>query len=78
MSSIETTLARNEAAAAADAWKQHKAHCAQCGGADRSRQRALLCMDGSDLKADHFRANAELKRNRELDKLPSPDQAPLF
>jgi hypothetical protein len=75
---METTLARFAATEAERDWKYHKAHCPQCSDAARSRCWTVLCPDGQDIRAAHVEAAADLKANRELDKLPSPDQEPLF
>jgi hypothetical protein len=78
MSSMQTTLARSAAALAGQEWKAHRGHCARCGRAVRSRQWADLCSDGAGLRRDSLAAERELAESRRLDKLPSPDQAPLF
>lgn len=76
--SLETTLARAAFTAADDAWKLHKRQCAGCSVAARHRRWDQLCAPGGTLREAQVQASAELKRNRELDRQPSPDQPPLF
>jgi hypothetical protein len=76
--SMQTTLARSEAAQAGQEWKAHRGHCGQCGPAVRSRQWAGLCHDGAGLRRAALGKERQLAESRKLDELPSPDQALLF
>jgi hypothetical protein len=78
MSSMETTLARAAATAAEADWKGHHGQCPRCTRAVRGRQWGDLCRFGAEYRAAHLAAAAELRRNRELDKQPAPDQKALF
>jgi hypothetical protein len=76
--SMQTTLARSEAAQAGQEWKAHRGHCPRCGTAVRSRQLAGLCHDGAGLRRAALDKERQLAESRKLDMLPSPDQPPLF
>jgi hypothetical protein len=76
--SMETTLARAEAQAAERDWRNHRLWCSRCSAEARSRHWDQLCNAGAFKFADHQAAQRALAKNRRLDKLPSPDQAPLF
>ena len=78
MRSIETTLARGAARAAEQDWKAHQAHCPPCYRAVQSRKPGEVCDQGHQVRRASQEANRELRRNRELDKLPAPDQEALF
>jgi len=77
MSSIETTLARYEARAADEAWSRHRVNCPQCARAGQ-RGGPVPCEAGLPILQAKLDAAAELKRNRDLDRQPNPDQEPLF
>lgn len=76
--SLETTLARTAAQRAEQDWKRHLGHCVQCTRARRQRQWRDLCEQGAPLHAEHRIRQQALEHNRALDKLPAPDQRPLF
>lgn len=76
--SRETTLARSEAEQAAHNWLGHRKHCPRCDTAANRRRWDKLCRQGTALHVIKRNADAELRRNRELDKLPAPDQGVLF
>jgi len=74
--SIETTLARGALADAERERVKHVINCPACAAASRRRQPG--CSDGARLREIEAEARAELKRQRELDKAPNPDQLALF
>jgi len=76
--SRETTEARAVARASAADWKRHKATCPACAMATDKRKRGDLCPVGAKLLGQQAADAAELAENRRLDKMPSPDQEPLF
>jgi hypothetical protein len=78
--SLDTTLARAAARAAADRWQWHYKGCHRCHAAAGrvTVQRGLLCPEGLQLHDDRRTTAAEAKRQAELDKAPSPDQGTLF
>jgi hypothetical protein len=78
MSSMETTLARAAATAAEADWKGRRGQCPRCTRAARGRQWDDLCRFGTEYRAAHLAAAAGVRRNRELDKQPAPDQGTLF
>jgi hypothetical protein len=76
--SMETTLARGIADQAARAWRDHKRHCGTCALAAQRRRWDELCPAGAQDRDAHTEVQARLAESRRLDKLPSPDQEPLF
>ena len=76
--SYETTQARWASHAARDAWKRHKLFCVTCGQAFRRRKYHEACAEGQVLLAERKEAEAELDRQKKLDRQPTPGQAPLF
>ena len=72
--SRETTEARSVARQAEMNWKLHKRDCPRRMSAQWKR----MCSRGCYLRRVHLAAAAGLAKSRRLDKLPSPDQAPLF
>jgi hypothetical protein len=76
--SLETTLARAEVRRQEQQWRLHLHGCSRCCRAVRGRQWPDLCRFGVPIRDARMTAERELKRNRELDKLPSPDQEALF
>jgi hypothetical protein len=76
--SMETTLARIEARKAEEDWADHKLGCAPCANALRRRQPGWMCAGGAGLYRAERTAAAELARQRELDKQPTPGQGALF
>ena len=76
--SREMTEARFAARGAERAWREHHYACPRCARAVRGRQWDDLCRFGIQLHGQHKDAQAELKWNREQDKLPSPDQEALW
>ena len=75
--SYETTIANAKARAAEHDWKLHKRHCPSCSAAASARKWDRLCIMGDRLYRDHGAAQAELRENRKLDKLPIPGQGVL-
>jgi hypothetical protein len=78
MTSRETTEARALARGAEHKWREHHRGCPRCHRAVRSHRWDDLCRFGTGYRAAHLEAAAGLVRNRQLDKLPSPDQEALF
>lgn len=77
--SMETTNARIEARAFTEEWDNHrKRQCPQCSVAAGRRQWGAVCADGAELRARVIQAKAEVARQVELDRHPSPDQQELF
>jgi hypothetical protein len=76
--SMQTTLARAAASHAESEWKLHRRACPRCTRASRARQWDDLCRFGEPMRADMQAEQRKLAESRQLDKLPSPDQAPLF
>jgi hypothetical protein len=76
--SLETTLARAEADAAAEDWRLHKRHCPRCAHRARIREWQWLCPEGMKTRDANVAAMARLAEERRLDRLPSPDQERLF
>ena len=76
--SLQATLARAEAEAAAERWLAHKRHCARCAYRARIRDWGWLCLDGARLREASTAAARDLAEARRLDKLPPPGQAALF
>lgn len=74
----ETREAREIAEAAAREERDHRDRCIRCIQAARKRRPDERCPAGRNLLEDRQRTAAELKHQRELDKLPAPGQAPLF
>jgi len=71
-------LARAEARHQQTQWKLHLQGCPRCCRAMRGRQWDDLCRLGQPIHDAKIAADRELKRNRELDKQPAPDQEALF
>jgi hypothetical protein len=78
MSSMQTTLIRSAARNAESEWKTHKGECPRCTRASRARQWDDLCRFGGPMRDAMTALAQELAESRYLDKLPSPDQPPLF
>lgn len=76
--SRETALARGQAEHAEREWRDHKRECSRCSAAARQRHWDGLCPMGTGCHGAHAEAQRELAENRRLDKLPAPDQQPLF
>lgn len=76
--SRETALARHDAEQAAHNWLGHRKHCPACDAAAARRRWDQLCRQGTGLHVAKRNADAELKRNRELDRQPGPDQEAMF
>jgi len=77
--SLQTTLARGAARAAAENWRSHRNFCIHCGTATRRRRWDDLCPDGSELRAQMAETEAALQRERDLDKVTIlPGQGMLF
>jgi len=76
--SVETTLARADAALADTRWRAHCRDCPQCVTAHRARKPDQMCVAGAGLRRAHRDADAELERQRELDLRPIPGQQALF
>jgi hypothetical protein len=76
--SRETTEARIAANVAAEGWKAHRQDCPECGRAVRTRKWHEVCVRGAILRKESQDADRQLAVERRLDRLPSPDQPPLF
>ena len=76
--SRETTEARAAARAAEANWRSHHHGCPRCTRAVRACRWDDLCKSGEQYRGVFLDAQAELKWNREQDKLPAPDQEALF
>lgn len=76
--SIETTRARAQAMHAGTCWYGHRRDCPQCVTAQRARKPDRMCDAGRPLYAAHRQAEAELARQIELDKQPTPGQETLW
>ena len=74
----ETREARGLANEADADDRQHRSECFTCQRATRQRDPAGRCADGVRLADAKREAAARLRKERELDKMPNPDQAPLF
>jgi hypothetical protein len=72
--SYETTEARWAARDAEQAWKRHRGGCPVCSMAAGKRRWAELCEVGVVQLLAHRQAEAELTRNRQLDRQPTPGQ----
>jgi hypothetical protein len=73
--SLDTTMARAHRESAKEAWEGHRDACAECGSHGRNRE---LCRRGGILKTNLGRMEAELRRQRELDAQPNPNQGTLI
>ncbi len=78
MVSLQTTLARAAARAAAAEWKSHKRCCPRCSAMSRSRSWPLLCAEGARARGASLAAAGELARQAELDRRPAPGQEALW
>ena len=78
MTSLQTALASAESSAAAEAWRLHKHGCPRCAHRARIREWKWLCLDGMKIRDAHLAALRALAEERRLDRLPFPDQAPMF
>jgi hypothetical protein len=78
MSSLQTTEARIEAQACESEWRGHRLNCHTCQRAARQRHWTELCAEGDRLLRAKRESTRKLERERELDRLPAPDQEPLF
>lgn len=76
--SRETTEARAAARHALEAWQDHLRMCGPCHAAAKADRPARLCQDGKRLRTVRRGADAELRRNLELDSQPGPEQATLW
>jgi len=74
----ETREARIAAQAAEADEKEHRRDCVTCIRAVRQRQPESRCDAGRELDKARRETAAQLKRERDLDKLPIPGQEPLF
>ena len=70
--------ARETAAVAEQAWKQHRAGCVTCVRAQRQRVLTDMCVPGWKLYRERRDANAALEEERRLAKQPVPGQGELF
>ena len=75
---LQLTLARADAEVCDKLWRDHKDHCPVCTRAHRYRHWDELCTSGRLLWRDRKETAALLQKERRLDKLPAPSQAPLF
>ncbi len=78
MSSLQTTLARAAARAAAAEWKSHRRFCPRCSMASRSRSWPLLCAEGARARRASLAAAGELAWQAELDRRPASGQETLW
>lgn len=76
--SLDTTLAKAAASAAAEKWQWHYKACHRCHPAAKMRRHDLLCPEGVRLHDDVRETAAEARRQAELDKQPNPAQDALF
>jgi hypothetical protein len=75
---LQLVLARAAAESADRRWRQHRPECPKCSSAQRARAPGMMCGAGRKLYDDMKACQADLVRERELDKLPLPGQQALF
>lgn len=78
MRSLATREAAAVAEAAREAWRDHRRACVSCERAARSRTPRDMCDRGRVLNRHRAEADAELRRNREADARPDPNQGELI
>jgi len=68
--SLQTTLARSLARQAAAAWRDHYQHCPPCDRWKRRHKGQRPCAVGAELSHNARELDAQLRRERELDRKP--------
>ena len=76
--SIQLTLARAEARAAEEAWRDHLDGCPPCSRWRRRLKGQQPCRTGRETYDHHKACDETLKRERDLEKKPWPGQEALF
>lgn len=74
----ETREAREVARRVSDAEREHRKRCLACIQATSRRQPGKRCPEGGRLFRAKRDADAQLKTELALDKLPNPNQEALF
>lgn len=78
MSSLQTRLARSQAAEAAEALARHIKMCATCRDAHDRDQPGRRCVDGQQLAADARNLRVIARDEARRDEAPNPRQGTLF
>lgn len=78
LASRPTREAREDARRAKDAEREHRRDCIACIRATIHRRPSGRCPEGARLYAAARDAAARLRKERELDKVPHPDQMVIF
>lgn len=78
MTYLGTRETREAAKRASAAEREHRGGCIACIRATRHRRPDGRCAEGSRLLGAKREADAQLKTERELDKIPIPGQEALF